>query len=333
MPVADIYSPSLPPVVEEAALCPLMTRLRDVGMDCGCQFTRLPVYRDAPPYTRYTHSVGTARIVWNFTRDITQTLAALLHDVATPAFAHTVDFLRGDYLSQSATEEGTAECIRADGRLAGLLAANGIAVEAVCDYHLYPIADNPSPHLSADRLEYTLGNLVHFGFRTEDEAAAYYRDIALGESESGTELVFRHADIAEGFALETLRCSRVYVSDGNRYTMQLLAECLRDALERGVLEEAELHRGETDVLCKLSADARSRGLWNRISSLTNIVPCADPADPDARVIDAKKRYIDPFVEGIGRVSSFSAKYRAALEGFLGTDLKYPVAPERNDRNG
>ena len=39
-----------------------------------------------------------------------------------------------------------------------LLNRDGIKVEEVADYHIYPIADNDTPCLSSDRLEYTLSN-------------------------------------------------------------------------------------------------------------------------------------------------------------------------------
>ena len=82
---------------------PEMQRLKDVGMNCGCEYTSFPRFRNLAPYSRYRHSVGAARIVWNFTGSREQTLAALFHDISTPAFAHTIDFLHGDYLHQEYT--------------------------------------------------------------------------------------------------------------------------------------------------------------------------------------------------------------------------------------
>ncbi len=46
---------------------PEMQRLKDVGMNCGCEYTSFPRFRNLAPYSRYRHSVGAARIVWNFT--------------------------------------------------------------------------------------------------------------------------------------------------------------------------------------------------------------------------------------------------------------------------
>ena len=149
------YHAQIPAFLRPFLALPALRRLEDVGMNCGCEYTGFPRFRDLPVCSRYRHSVGAALIVWHFTQDRAQTLAALFHDVSTPVFAHVVDFLRGDYLRQEATEDGTERLLRADPAIARLLADLGLTIDDVKDYHVYPIADNDTPRLSADRLEYT----------------------------------------------------------------------------------------------------------------------------------------------------------------------------------
>ena len=122
-------------------------------------------------------------IVWHFTGDPAQAAAGLLHDVATPPFAHVVDFLRGDHLTQEATESGTREIIESSPDLQAVLKQYGLSTDQVADYHVYPIADNDSPRLSADRLEYTLGNALNYGLLTRDEIAALYSDLTVAANE------------------------------------------------------------------------------------------------------------------------------------------------------
>ena len=124
-------------------------------MNCGCEYTDFPLYRHTKPYSRFDHSVGVALITWHFTQSPRQTVAGLLHDIATPVFAHVVDFLNGDHLNQESTEAGTEDLLRRCSALLALLERDGVAVEDAADYHRFPLADNPSPRLSADRLEYT----------------------------------------------------------------------------------------------------------------------------------------------------------------------------------
>ena len=321
MQTARIYHPEIPGFLSECAQTPVVQRLKDVGMNCGCEYTSFPLFRRLRPYTRYEHSLGAALIVWHFTRDRAQAVAALLHDIATPVFAHVVDFLRGDYLTQESTEAGTAELIDGSPELQRLLRLNGLETRDVCDYHRYPIADNASPQLSADRLEYTLGNLLHYGFCDVETACRFYGDLTVGNDETGRdELVFRTPQTAEAFAFGALRCARVYVSDEDRYAMQRLSELLRFALEHGILSEQDLYTTEPEVIAKLTADSRTAAQWSRFCAFARIRRADAPGPGEGwRRIHAKKRWIDPQAAGAGRVSEFSPSFAADLALFLRED--------------
>ena len=171
----SLYHPEIPEFLRRLAETPPMARLRQVGMNCGCEYTSFPHFAGWAPYSRFDHSVGVGLIVWHFTGDLRQSAAGLLHDAATPAFAHVVDFLHGDHLHQESTEARTAELIETSPELQALLKEYGLTTEDVADYHRYPIADNDSPQLSADRLEYTLGDLRCYGFAGADALRRSHR--------------------------------------------------------------------------------------------------------------------------------------------------------------
>ena len=244
----SIYQTETPEFLLRLCLTPPLRRLADVGMNCGCEYTAFPRFVGIGRYSRLEHSLGAALIVWRFTRSEAQAAAALLHDAATPVFAHVVDFLRGDYLEQTATESGTARLIRADAALGAALCALGLRTGDVEDYHRYPVADNDAPRLSADRLDYTCGNAVNFGLASREELAEIFADLRVGKNEfEETELVFRDKEKAARFAFLALACSKIYVCDEDRYAMQRLSELLRAALEAGVIEEGDLASTETAV--------------------------------------------------------------------------------------
>ena len=222
MDLSAIYHENIPAFLEEAAQAPIMQRLRGVGMNCGCEYTAFPQFSRWQSYSRFDHSLGAALITWHFTEDPKQAMAALLHDVATPVFSHVVDFLRGDHETQESTEAGTREMILGSRELMDICEKYRIDPEAITDYHRYPIADNDSPRLSADRLEYTLGNIINFGLGTEQTVKTYYENLMATE----TELVFRDEATACACAKDALQCSRVYVSDADRLSMELLAQLL-----------------------------------------------------------------------------------------------------------
>lgn len=317
-----LYHEDIPEIIDDFAAVPEMQRLRGVGMNCGCEYTAFPMFAGLQPYSRFDHSMGAALIVWHFTRDPAQTVAALLHDIATPVFAHVIDFLHGDYLTQEATEEGTAEMIAASDAIQRCLDRYGLTTDDVADYHRYPIADNDTPRLSADRLEYTIGNVINYGICTADEAAAFYHDLTVDTNEDGqSELVFRTKDTARKFTRAALACSRIYVADADRYAVQMLAECLRDAIACRAVTYADLYTTEPEIIDKLLRQDASRGRWLDFRQLHAMRTGNRPDDhPGWRRIPAKKRFIDPYVMHTGRISALDAAVRGELDAFLREDL-------------
>lgn len=322
----DIYTVSLPPELLAMAETPVMQRLLRVGMHCGCEYTAYPIYRDAvAPYSRYTHSLGTAAIVWHFTHDLKQSVAGLLHDIATPAFAHVVDFLNGDHMRQESTESRTRMMIASSPELMALLNKSGLTLDDVDDYHRYPIADNDSPRLSADRLEYTLGN-AHLVFHCpKAELKRIFDDIFVGQNEdSEDELCFAHAEIADIFTQLSLRQSEWFVSDDDRFSMQALADLLREAQQRSVLTVDDLYLDEPHVIALLRSDPVLAAHWQDYRRITGTQSGAEkPEGTYAVKVGAKKRSIDPLVQtsdGLRRFTTVNADYAAKLAAFRADDF-------------
>lgn len=316
----DLYTSALPPELLALAGTPAMRRLQRVGMHCGCEYAAYPVYRGTAPYSRYMHSLGTAAIVWHFTRDLKQSAAGLLHDIATPAFAHAVDFLNGDHERQESTEARTHAMIAASPELTALLARSGLTVDDVDDYHRYPIADNDSPRLSADRLEYTLGNARLVFGSTEEALRAIFSDLFIGKNEDGEdELCFAQRGTADAFARLALRQSRWFVSDDDRFGMQYLADLLRDAQRSGALTTDDLYRDEPHVISRLRAVPSIAARWDEYRRVTGTRSGARrPEGVYAVRVAAKKRCIDPLVrtqDDLRRLTAVSADYAAALADF------------------
>ena len=116
-PLMRMYHDEIPALLYSLYETAPLRRLSDVGMHCGCDYSAFPLFRFQPlsgparRYTRNLHSMGTALLVQHFSGDLKQSAAGLLHDIATPVFAHVGDFLKGDHIRQEATEEATEEMI------------------------------------------------------------------------------------------------------------------------------------------------------------------------------------------------------------------------------
>ena len=157
-----------------------MQRIGKISLSCGTNRTR--IFNHKFDYSNLDHSVGVALIIWNFTKDKKQTLAGLFHDIATPTFKHCIDFMNGDHQKQESTEELTTKIIRESKQIMDLLNRDGVKLEEVDNYKIYPIADNDTPKLSSDRMEYTFSNGLFFNSKNIwnlDEIRKIYENITV----------------------------------------------------------------------------------------------------------------------------------------------------------
>ena len=241
-----------PPFLDKYLKLPVLQRLAGVGLLCGTDWT--PLYKNRFYYSRLDHSKGVALIVWHFTHDKAQTIAGLLHDISTPVFSHVSDFRKGDALTQTATEEPTARIIRGDAELGRLLAEDGLTAAQVEDYHIYPIADNEIPQLSADRLEYMFpSGMALDGSWTMEEICRCYNDLTILKNEEGRdELGFRNLEVAELYCEHFCMIGHILQLNENKLTLQLLGQIMNMAEKAGLLSESDfMTLSEREVIERL----------------------------------------------------------------------------------
>lgn len=322
MNLIDIYSNDFPVFIKELINTPEFKRLSNVGMNCGCEYTSFPIFSKGKDYTRYEHSIGVALIIWHFTKDIKQSIAGLLHDISSPVFAHVIDFLNGDHETQESTEEKTEEIIANSMDIQEILKKYNLSTKDVYDYHMYPIADNDSPLLSADRLEYTLGNAFYYGFKSMEEIKEMYEDLVLSINEFGeSEISFSTLDKAIEFTSVSIENSKVYSSNVDRFAMQYLADLLKLAVSKRVISMKDLYTVENQVISKLKKDEELKYMWKYFTKLSQIFTSKEKPEYGYWVnIPAKKRYINPQVVFQGRVSSLSKNLSREIDDFLNVDF-------------
>lgn len=236
-----VLSPEFPAWLLKYIAVPEMQRLAGVSTTCGLDYTGLYNYKHF--VSNLDHSIGVALVVWHFTHDKKQTLAGLFHDIATPAFKHSIDYMHGDAETQESTEERTAEIIRESRAIMKLLKKDGILASEVSDYHVYPIADNDTPNLSADRLEYTLSHgYFHYDTWVLDQVKEFYDDLTVIKNENDIdEIAFQTPEIATQFTTENLTLAANYHSEKTRSTLQFLADITHSMMISGYLTEDDLY--------------------------------------------------------------------------------------------
>ncbi len=235
-----ILCPAFPQFLKKYLSLKILERLKGIGLLCGTDWT--PLFHNRFYYSRYDHSLNCALIVWNWTRDKKKTLAALFHDVSTPAFSHVIDFKNGDALTQESTEDKNAAMILADKDLAAALAQDGLAASDVCDYHKFSICDNEVPQLSADRLEYMFPSGAALeGWFSLRAVKRFYGDLFVAKDENGRdEFSFKTKKIALDYFRRILKIGYFLQRNKDKIAMELMARVVDAAIKCGALREDEL---------------------------------------------------------------------------------------------
>lgn len=326
-----ILSSDFPEWLIEYIETPEMQRLSKISQACGTDYTKL--YKHEKFYNILDHSVGCALIVWNFTKDKKQTLSALFHDIATPTFKHCIDFLNGDYETQESTEDLTTDIIKDSKEIMSLLKRDNIKLEEVNDYHIYPIADNDSPRLSSDRLEYTFQNglKMNYGIKFSlDDILLFYQNLEVQKNENGIdEIGFREKEIANKFVDMASVLWPNWCDNRYKITAQFFADAVKKMGEQGELTRGDLYRlSEKDVIGKIE-NSNNKALSNCFKKFENATKFFEsdtkPADDRYCIsLNCKKRYINPLVKVDGtyqRIYDVSDDAKLKIDNFLNWNTK------------
>ena len=300
-----ILSDEFPEFLYDYINTPEMQKQAGISVSCGTIYSKM---YNQMWYSSLDHSVAVALIIWNFTKDKKQTLSGLFHDIATPVFKHTIDFMNKDYEKQESTEELTTKIICESKEIMSLLNRDGIKPEEVSDYHIYPIADNDTPMLSSDRLEYTLSNGLGatekiWGLKEIEEV---YKNIEIQENEEGIqELGFKDLKIAEKFVHTMSILSRLYRREKTVFSMQLLADIMKRMSDKNMISINDLYKlSEKEIIekiehCNEENISKCFHMWRKATEINT----SDTLPTNKYYVSIEKmkcRYINPLVQNKGK---------------------------------
>ena len=316
----NVLEPNFPEWLNDYIETKELLKQRYISVTCGKIYSNL--FEIDFFFSSLDHSVAVALIVWHFTHDKKQTLSGLFHDIATPVFKHCVDFLNGDYMTQESTEDLTSKIIGSSKEIMDLLKRDNIKLEEVDDYHIYPVADNDTPKLSADRFEYSLSNaLLTYKLSNIDDIKKIYNDVILDKDEEGTlELSFKSKATALEFVKITSKLSIIYRDDKTRYSMQLIADIIKKLNEDGLITKEDLYNKKESEVIEIIENSKYKEIFNIWKNAKNVkVSKEKPKNVYFVHHGAKIRYIDPLVNK-KRISSISKEAKKEINKNLSYDM-------------
>ncbi|NIP72740.1 MAG: HD domain-containing protein [Gammaproteobacteria bacterium] len=243
-----------------------------------------------PPFSRFEHSVGAMLLVRQLGASIDEQIVALLHDISHTAFSHVIDFVFDDHSGQRYHEE-TKEAFVASSDIPAIMDRHGMDWREYLDETRFPLLEQPSPALCADRLDYFLRDLELLNLADGDEIQAAVASLVVKEGK----IVVNNLDAARWLAytfIETDRASWSSFREVGLY--QLTAEAIKAALDLELIGEADLWGSDADLWGKLSS-ARHPEVQRLLHLVTPGTRFVWDEERPEFTVSTKVRSIDPAV--------------------------------------
>ena len=303
-----------------------LNRIKNVTQFCGCDYTKL--YSPLFLYTRFDHSLVVAHMTWHFTHDKIETIAALLHDVGTPCFAHCIDYVFGDYMNQESSEKEIPDIIDKDKELLDYLNEDGITLENLAKLEQFPILENKSPQLCTDRLDGVLSTCyIWLHTHSLEQIKQVYDNLVVLTNEHGNpEIGFKNLEIADRFVSMVSNYAKELQGNKDKYVMKYVSEIVKLSVAQKLITLRDLYeKTESEIVNIFANHFASWKLFEEATALTNT---EEPPNGFYISFDTKKRTTVPLVissnhvDRIVNVSEEAKKIYSELENFQDTKFAY-----------
>ncbi len=249
-----------------------MKRLSGIGQFCGSDYTKFN-NNIRFWYTRLDHSVDCALMTWYFTKDKIQTLAALFHDLGTPVFSHTIDYLFDDYSDCESSERSVEDIINSSFEIKNLLKEDNIKIKDVISVEKYPIFENKRPGLCIDRLDgvlhaaYIWAKIINL-----KDVEEIFKSIIVLKNEMGIdEIGFKDLNSALKFFRVNFDIAILLESNEDKFVMKLLADIIKLAIKKEIITLNDLYElSEFEIINKFKEDNKISILWNKYVNMSNL---------------------------------------------------------------
>ena len=257
------------------------------------------VYQDGASYlvnpkwnvTRYEHSIGVMILIRIMGGSIEEQIAGLLHDVSHTAFSHVVDFALDN--KDEDYHEKIYKNIIENSEIPKILKNYGYDYKDILyNEFRWTILERPSPALCADRVDYTLRDMYHYGYITKDEIDSFISALCVVDGE----IVVKSIKEAEWFVKTYYKEVIDFFLDPLKiYACDRLSKSIKVGLKNNIISIDDLSQTDNYVLdlLKKSKCEEAVLLIKEISSDVKVI-IVDEKEYDIYQKN-KTRLIDPTV--------------------------------------
>ncbi|WP_059105522.1 HD domain-containing protein [Shouchella shacheensis] len=225
--------------------------------------------------TRYDHSIGVMLLVRKLGGSLEEQIAALLHDVSHTAFSHVIDFV----LEQEKEDfhEQIYDRVIEDSELPVILKEHGYNyADLLFNEWKWTLLEQEAPALCADRIDYTLRDMYHYGQINNDDAQTFLASLTVKSGRIYVSTIQAAEWFTETYYKEVIE---FFMHPKNLYGYKALTNVLQSAFKKGLIGTRDFLSTDDELLSTLenSADEDITKLLLRIH-------------PDVKVEENKHEY-------------------------------------------
>jgi len=291
------------PVLIELINCGSMQRLKRVS-----QMGMPDEYYHKKGFSRYEHSVGVMILLKKLGASLLEQIAGLLHDVSHTAFSHVIDWVIGDVENESYQDKAFEEFIEKS-EIPVILEKHGFDYKSICDFSKFTLLENDSPNICADRVDYSLREIINFEkpekFKLILDSLVNYKGM----------IVFDSLDAAEIFAFGYAKCQKEHwAGEEAKARYHILSNVLKRALKLGIINNSDFWKTDYDVI-KILQSSKDEEILDGLLMLRDGFIIRNSNGKNSIVLIKKFRYVNPFVlhDGVPTLlSNLSEEYNKSL---------------------
>lgn len=305
-----------------------LKRIGGIGFFCGADYTN--IFNIKYFYSRLDHSISCSLIVWYFTKDKAKTLMALFHDLGTPCFSHTIDYLFGDSEKQESSEKDVFDVISSSDEIINLLRYEKITIDDLKQVYKCTIVENERPKICADRLDGIFQIVLNrCSFWDLKDLKSIYNNLEILNNEyNEKEIGFSELNKANAFFDAAYKYSMELQSSEDKYQMKFIADCLKILIDNEIITLDDLYKKEEREIVELLREHIT--CFNEFEEAKGIERSLEKPDCYFVSKDAKRRYVIPLCNHNGknyRLNEISDVAKEKIDLYLKyKDSKYAYIP-------
>ncbi|MFI7425275.1 hypothetical protein [Nonomuraea sp. NPDC049684] len=280
----DVYGLSMVPggLLHDLVRSEAVRRLRNVSQAGASSFVRAGRNNN-----RYEHSLGVMTLTRLLGGNEVEQAAGLLQDLSHTAFSHTIDYVFDDRGEEF--HERIFQYVIERSDVPEILERHGLDWGTLFTKDNLLRVDVSAPLLCADRIDYTLRDLVRLGDIAAGQARAFVRQLTFRDNM----VVSRDVEMAVNFVAWYAHLVRdVFMNPLELFVHDAFAKLIRRALETKVLTESDLLSTDDAVLAKLLVD-ETYGLDVSLAEIRRMRKVVVGDFPHGVRVYSKGRKVDP----------------------------------------